>query len=96
MLGYFLDNEGFISYVDYVDENTVGNYTTQPIPAGLNKPKWNGGAWVEGMTNGELDNIHGEAMQPNATEIFQAQMLVRLASMQQAITDLQNQVGGAQ
>lgn len=95
MLGYFLDDKGFIDYVDYVNEDTVGNFTTQPIPEGLNKPKWNGGAWVEGMTNSELDNIHAEVMQPNATETFQAQMLVQMASMQQAITALQNQVGGA-
>lgn len=32
---------------------------------------------------------------PTNSETFQAQMLVQMASMQQAITALQNQVGGA-
>lgn len=32
---------------------------------------------------------------PTDGETFQAQMLVQMANMQQAITDLQNQVGGA-
>lgn len=90
MLGYFLDNEGFISYVDYVDEDTVGNYTTQPIPDGLNKPKWNGSAWVESMSDNELQEIHDGNNLPSDSEIAQSALLSQIALMETKITENQN------
>lgn len=57
MIGYFYDNQGFITHVDYVDENTIGNYTLE-APNGFNKPKWDGVKWTEGMSTTELDEIH--------------------------------------
>lgn len=90
MLGYFLDNQGFISYVDYVDENTIGNYTTEQIPAGLNKPKWDGVKWVEGMSTAELDEIHAEERQQSADETTQADLQAQITVLQEEVKALQD------
>lgn len=77
MLGYFYDDDGFITRIDYVDDNTVGNYTTD-IPTGFNKPKWNGSEWVEGMSDDELNAIHSEP----ATQDPIVALLAELATLQ--------------
>lgn len=80
MLGYFYDENGFITRIDYVDDNTVGNYTTE-IPTDFNKPKWNGAEWIEGMSDDELNEIHNQS---SAVDPVVA-LLAQLASLQTTV-----------
>lgn len=87
MLGYFLDENGYINSVDFITSESTGNYTTTPVPSGLNKPKWDGENWVEGMTNAERDEIHAEELPPTENEVIQGALLEKLVALQGTVSD---------
>lgn len=92
MLGYFLDDKGFIDHVDFVNEKTTGNYITVSVPTGLNKPQWNGTQWIEGLSNDELNEIHKTEIKPSEVQKQLSAMNTQIAQLTQSNAALTNLV----
>lgn len=43
-------------------------------PAGFYKPKWTGTAWVEGLTQDQIDAIQNAPTEPTEIELLQAEV----------------------
>lgn len=55
-IGHKIDSNGFL-VEDILDESGITPDVTVICPDGFYKPKWSGTAWVEGLTQEEIDAI---------------------------------------
>lgn len=72
------DNGYFIE--DVITEETNNNLIEVQCPDGFYKPKWNGSAWVEGLTQAEIDAIKNQPKVPSESD--------RLSAVESAISAL--------
>lgn len=71
-----IDSNGF-----YIEDVILQNGEVTPTdcieiicPDGFYKPKWNGNAWVEGLTQVEIDAIKNVVMPPTDVQLLQGKV----------------------
>lgn len=67
-----IDETGmFVEDVILTDEEaTPSDCVDVECPAGFYKPKWNGAAWIEGLTQTEINTIVNVPKEPSSDEII--------------------------
>jgi hypothetical protein len=55
-IGHAIDSNGFWTGDVLTDSEETPDVTVL-CPDGFHKPKWNGSAWIEGLTQSEIDEI---------------------------------------
>jgi hypothetical protein len=60
-IGHTIDSNGYLTG-DVLEDNEITPDVTVLCPDGFYKPKWDGFAWVEGLTQMELDEIHNRSV----------------------------------
>lgn len=71
IIGHTIDGNGFYTGDVLADSGIVPNVLTR-CPNGFYKPKWNGIAWVEGLTQQEIDDLKNTPVTPSVEERLQA------------------------
>jgi hypothetical protein len=74
-IGHTIDNNGFYTG-DVLSESGLTPPVTVLCPNGFYKPKWNGSAWVEGLTQTEIDAITNVVPIPSLQEQVQQMQAV--------------------
>lgn len=70
-IGHTVDSNGFLTG-DVVEGSGVTPSVTAFCPDGFYKPKWNGAAWEEGLTQAEIDAISHTPKPPSLDERIKA------------------------
>lgn len=55
-IGHSIDSNGYLTG-DILEDSGIEPQVTVLCPDGFYKPKWNGSAWMEGLTQSEIDAI---------------------------------------
>lgn len=69
-----IDSNGFFIEDAFVEELTSLTIET-PCEGGFYKPKWDGGKWIEGLTQTEIDAIKNVATPKTEIEELQDQII---------------------
>lgn len=78
-IGHTIDANGFLTG-DVLEGSNITPNVTVICPDGFYKPKWNGTAWVEGLTQSEIDAVRNQPQPPTQEE--------RLSAMEAALLSL--------
>lgn len=70
-IGHTIDSDGFL-LEDILEGSGITPDVTALCPDGFYKPKWNGGAWIEGLTQQEIDDLKNAPVTPSVEERLQA------------------------
>jgi hypothetical protein len=78
-IGHTIDSNGFLTG-DILEDSGITPDVTVLCPDGFYTPKWNGTAWVEGLTQAEIDAIINAPKTPSTEE--------RLAAAESALLSI--------
>jgi hypothetical protein len=77
-IGHTIDSNGFLTG-DILEDSEIAPQVTVICPDGFHKPKWNGSAWVEGLTQAEIDAINNAPTVPGLQQqISEMQDMINL------------------
>lgn len=71
------DEEGNVTVVDVerpvLDENDQPipdpHYISEPVPQGFYHPRWDGERWVEGLSQGQIDELKNQPIEPSPEDV---------------------------
>lgn len=71
VIGHTIDENGFYTG-DVLEDSDITPDVLIRCPNGLYKPKWNGIAWIEGLTQQEIDDLNNVPVEPSIEDRLQA------------------------
>lgn len=78
--GFYVEDVLFDAGIIPVDEDIV----LEVVPEGLYRPRWDGTAWVEGLTQQEIDELQNQPQEPTDAEKI-AQLEADKAALQSEV-----------